>query len=267
MTPQNEKSVRFAEERNVTTIFENYDESGLDSSASSCARCRRPRYRDIYEQLEVSAQILKRLGYGILLRDSFGGSDGERIQRNLNAFAQIDQSRGLERFLSYHHDEERHVAKNNAVRAVVVGQKILKRNSRYSTDEIWERLAKTIRKHSTDAKGFARRLGIADELAATIEREDTKVASVLVKQMNCGNARKTLRRVSSSDQSGASTIEFAADDSDIDYGSRRRVSISKIVASCKIFAETSILAEDRQKESARDEQAIVERRSQVARTA
>jgi len=228
-------TVRFAEDRNKTILITD-NTNGFDEDSCANRRQRRRRQQETREEIEIAAERMRRTGYGILLRDSFGvgnkrfdAEDAATIQQNLNAFVQTDFSRGLERHVSEQHDDERTVAYDTAVRAVVLGQKILSKKGKTS-DEIWERLGLALHTHSMNAAAFARRLGIADELAARDHppRGDHCVeASDLVIEMNRGNARKVVRQpsfyyISDQSNSTATSCNSEMDDSDMSSPTHRR---------------------------------------------
>lgn len=173
-----------------------------------CDFVRPVQKRNVWKQVRIVANSMKKKGYGILLRDSFGGRDGIEIQKNLSAFVQSEQGRGIERYLSYQHDEERRHAKDNASKAVLDTQRTLKGSGKCSS-EIWLSLAHTSRIHSMQGSIFARRLGIADELAASGGADETLDPSRLVNQMHQCNARRSVRRPSVEDLD-----EFSLSDSD-----------------------------------------------------
>lgn len=114
------------------------------------------------------AYILIPKGYGHLLSGCFEDPI-DSCQENLNAFVagvpDRDNSRGLERYMSQQHKEERDQAREDVIEAVLRRQQRLKLDGE-NADDVANKLRSACRRHSRDSRVFARRLGIADDLAA-----------------------------------------------------------------------------------------------------
>jgi hypothetical protein len=141
----------------------------------------------------------RRMGLGALLGDTFAGP-GPHAQDCIAAFCRLDGSsaaiasegvlddvlssrmnsnntsrRGLERSLSRRHGDERSEMKDRARRAVLIHQTSLTRQGAMP-DEITEKIAAVYRKHCRSARLFARRFGIADEMAVAYADDPTRSA-------------------------------------------------------------------------------------------
>lgn len=205
MTPY--KSLRFSNNIHIRTFKSNDEEYAQHDSRLSCSSV------SLWEKIDREAHLIKSKGYGILLRDCFQGPE-DVVQDNINAFARLPEEvcgRGLEKYLSRQHDEERLRVRETAKNAVLSGQKSLK-NQGKSSEQISTKLAATLREYSLSAKLFARRLAIADELAVKHD-ENLVAAQELVKDMLSLNAKQVIRQPSfqdsfTSDRSGSSISSY-----------------------------------------------------------
>lgn len=129
-----------------------------------------PRRVDPRKLAREEAYQLIRKGYGQLLTRSFE-DPADNSQDNINAFVvgipDIDNGRGLERYVSPQHKDERDLAREDVVEAVLTRQRLMLRRGGdgLSNSERAEKLRSASRRQSRDSKLFARRMGIADELA------------------------------------------------------------------------------------------------------
>lgn len=138
---------------------------------------------DPRKRARADAQRIINKGYGDLLVGSFEHPIVEECQDNLQAFvADIcddENARGLERYLSMQHKEERDVAREEHMEAVLARQSHLRKNktrrrsSRTTTtaDDMAERIRVVSRRFSKTGRAFARRMGIADEFAVQVDCE------------------------------------------------------------------------------------------------
>jgi hypothetical protein len=112
-------------------------------------------------------------GYGELLKGTFEYPE-DNCQDNINAFVagvpDRDNVRGLERYVSREHKEERDSAREDVVEAVLKRQEHLERQG-VSPDERAEKLRAASCLQSQDSRMFARRVAIADEIAVKEEQE------------------------------------------------------------------------------------------------
>jgi hypothetical protein len=90
---------------------------------------------------------------------------GDDVQKRLHHYTRHSDCRGLERMISKAHYDERKHQREQAVKAVLIGQKMAKHQG-MSPDEVSEQLRKVSLVYCLDAKVFARRLGKADEAAS-----------------------------------------------------------------------------------------------------
>ena len=183
----NSKKVRFADSLNRTLVFRSLPE--LSQKNEKAVDPRRKCRQDAKQQ--------KPKGFGVLLKGSFEDPI-EECQRNLNAFVQLgeqDLCRGIERYLSPQHKEERDSNKNQVVRAVLEQQDV-NRRSGIIGDTAAEKLRCVSQRYSDTAKVFARRFGIADEHVVKVG-EDPSAARSQINSMRAANAKKAFRQPSS----------------------------------------------------------------------
>ena len=199
---QQRRRVYFVEERNSIHEFQPIDKEDTDLVASL--------WQQPWEMYECKQSIKSRArqwrstGLGMLLADTFH-STGDLLQssssssssnqqqqtrrnhprlcqKQLNTFAQLPDefyNRGVERYLSRQHDQERTLCKRSILREIVVQAQSLRRQPRnnYDTDassarllqqqqQQAEYLARFAQQLNRDATLFARRCGRADEVAA-----------------------------------------------------------------------------------------------------
>lgn len=176
--------VRFSERENSVVLFESSPDN--EESDTRPEPAQRPRV-DPRKRARDDASKLMPKSYGDLLCGSFE-DPLDNCQDNINAFVldvpDADHARGLERYLSPQHKDERDGAREDVVEAVLSRQRQLRkqrvrgvqrRNSIHndgraqkpilSGDELMEKLRNASRRYSRPSRIFARRLGIADELA------------------------------------------------------------------------------------------------------
>jgi len=128
------------------------------------------------------AREWRRLGWGVLLHDSFTNPNPKLTQSCLNAFTQLsdpDYCRGMERYLSQEHDEQRSERKRSVIDDVLEQARYLESRRNLSYDEKCAKLAEFSALQSKCAEVFARRIGKADE-AVALQGEDPEQASKLV---------------------------------------------------------------------------------------
>ncbi|CAB9525268.1 expressed unknown protein [Seminavis robusta] len=148
--------VPFNDARNTQWIYEAYSTDVLWTTSEEQAASRhrtRQRARDLrYENEDV------------LLRDTFTTTDTDKnVQRSLKDFVKSNgNGRGMERFISREHHEERKAHRARAIKVIIMAQKeAIERG--YELAELTEQLRMLSIKFSIHAKIFARRMGKADE--------------------------------------------------------------------------------------------------------
>ena len=184
------RSVSFSEE-NETRTFEDDHEVDIEKmwyNGDDYARMKATSRED--------ARRWRRQGYGVLLKNVFDPTFAE-AQEYLNAFTQMEGSlvrRGVERFLSRQHAEERSDRKDCARQAVLIHQGKLRRKGA-KPDEFMERIAAVYKDQSRPAHIFARRLGMADEFVV-VNGEDSSPASEItgISSENEGRRRERMQR-------------------------------------------------------------------------
>ena len=196
MDPGHIRIVRFSDEDNICILpVENKEEEFQTQPFI------RPRIDPRKSAREAAYQLIPK-GYGQLLTGTFG-DPADDCQENINAFVagvpDIDNARGLERYMSQDHKDERDQAREDVVEAVLCRQQHLRLEG-LDDNERAEKLRSASRRQSRDARKFARRLGIADDLAAREEQDDDDRAARFVAStrhlVGPGNAKKAHRQPS-----------------------------------------------------------------------
>jgi len=108
-------------------------------------------------------------GYSILLDNTFE-NPSKNAEEFVSAFVQLpcgdsDTLRGIERYISDKHDEDRRCMQNRSIKALLICQRIMHQRG-WKDSEINEELAIISKRFSGCAADFARRLGRADEVVA-----------------------------------------------------------------------------------------------------
>ena len=93
----------------------------------------------------------------------------EDVHKRLQYYTRHHECRGLERMISKSHYDERKHHREQAVKAVLIGQ-TMAREKGMDPDEVREQLRTVALVYCIDAKVFARRLGKADEAACNAKR-------------------------------------------------------------------------------------------------
>lgn len=164
-------------------------------------------YAEMKARSRSDAKLWRRQGFDVLLRDTFQFPLPE-AQEYINAFVMLEECqsrRGLERFLSRQHGEERSAMKDRARYTVLVHQRQL-RKSGAKADEMSEKLSDVYKEISRSALVFARRLAIADELVV-LKGENNRFAEKILEAHHVAKngQRKMERRLSNfSIRSGSS---------------------------------------------------------------
>lgn len=203
MDQQDKRRVRFSDRNSICILdrrIDNNDEPMEPASRTARVDPRKAVREDAYRLIPK--------GYGKLLIDTFEDALDD-CQENINAFVvwvpDSDNARGLERYMSQPHKDERDGAREDVLEAVLSRQRQLQKEEVVGNERADEvRIAS--RRQSWDSKIFARRLGIADELAVREEdQEDQQVESssnrfLLPQQRHSfhgvSNAEKALRQPS-----------------------------------------------------------------------
>lgn len=135
---------------------------------------------DARKAARKQAYKLIKKGYGELLKGSFEYPI-DNCQENINAFVagvpDCDNARGLERYMSKEHKQERDLAVEEVLEAVLKLQEHLEEHG-ISESECTERLRAASCLQSQESRMFARRMGIADALAVKEDEEDEPPRSI-----------------------------------------------------------------------------------------
>ena len=152
------------------------------------------------------ARSWRRQGFSILLKQSFEAKH-PKAQDYLSAFAQLEDDlyrRGLERHLSRHHAEERSDRKDCARQSVFMNQGKLRRQGA-TQEDLARKISEAYKDHCRNAKVFARRIAIADELVV-LKGEDSSFAEKIVEESEVpSRGRKVERRLSACSLMSASS--------------------------------------------------------------
>jgi len=143
--------------------------------------------------IKRDAREWRQTGLGILLHDTFVNPNPKETQCCLNAFVQLADeaySRGIERYLSQQHDEQRVERKRNFVQDVLEQARYLDSLRNVSEDEKRDKLAEFSALQSKCAEVFARRIGKADE-TVVLKGEDPSAAAKLVSKLFRNEFRRT----------------------------------------------------------------------------
>ena len=160
------RRVRFSEESNQRVEFERA-ESEVENAwwPKEVGQERR-------ETCHQLGRAWQRKGYDVLLDSAFE-KPAHGTQSKLDSFAMLGNDdgipRGIERFISSTHAEDRRFCKTHCLEAVVDQSSFMRRDNTKTMEEMEAALYKLSTEHSRCARKFARRMAIADERAV---RED-----------------------------------------------------------------------------------------------
>ena len=187
------RRVGFDEDRNTTHLYGSSNSSNGRSAAQEDDECWGrclDEFDDSTRRMKRKIKEWKMKGYNVLLRNVFDNPHTPTVQRNLNAFCQLDErdcARGNERNLSCQLNQKISSMKRQCIKTVLSHQRIMKKDasSHLSVDEMREELAVVSRMQSRLSVQFARRLAKADELAAVRNNDDDVSAALqLVEELN-----------------------------------------------------------------------------------
>ena len=152
------RRVRFSEESNTSVEFER-GENEIENAwwPKEVGQKRR-------ETCQQLGRAWKRKGYDVLLNSAFENPT-HGTQSKLNAFVELGDNcipRGIERFISPTHAEERRFCKSSCLESVVDLSSFMLRENKKSLEEMELALYKLSVEHSKLARKFARRMGLAD---------------------------------------------------------------------------------------------------------
>jgi hypothetical protein len=156
---KSKRSVSFDLERNTTRLFEEKEVQPQEIWFLG------DDHTDMKNRCKVEAREWRKLGYSVLLNDSFEQPRND-VQDYLNAFAQLPERlnrRGIERQCSRKHGDERSELKERARQSVLRSQEEYKTQS-ISQEELAEKLSQSYISACRCARIFARRVGKADEV-------------------------------------------------------------------------------------------------------
>jgi hypothetical protein len=171
MSTQTKKSVHFPCDEEIHSVHL------IDTSIATDLLCyvsqeefERCRERAVLEGCKARAQGLDKL-----LEGTFADPHPD-VQKCLNEYVRHSDCRGLERSICETHFEERKSQRERAVKAVLIGQEMAKKQA-MSAEEMSQQLRKVSLTYALDAKVFARRLGKADESACSAKKSSSSSKS------------------------------------------------------------------------------------------
>lgn len=173
------RRVRFSEESNTRVEFERVENEV--ENAWWPKEVGNERRETCYQQ----GRAWKRKGYDVLLNSAFE-NPAHGTQSKLNAFVELGDAcipRGIERFISSTHAEERRFCKSSCLEAVVDLSSFMLRENTKSPEEMELALYKLSVEHSKPARKFARRMGLADANAVRDEASLAKEHPVVEENM------------------------------------------------------------------------------------
>jgi hypothetical protein len=219
MTGHRIKAVTFADELVQTLHFEEMED--LQYSQIWYAG---QDYMEMKANSRSDAKMWRRQGFDILMRDTFQFPRAD-AQEYINAFVMLEEEhcrRGLERFLSRQHGEERSATKDRARYTVLLQQRDLRKQG-MKIDEIAETLRDVCKETSRVTALFARRLGIADEVVLARGEDSSHAEKILeVNQIKRGPGRMERRSSNFSVRSGHSLDSMRVDMNHKSHVPRRR---------------------------------------------
>jgi hypothetical protein len=161
-TSVRKRLVRFSEQSPETFEFDP-DDCVKEEKWISKDSCE--RNKDYCQRL---GRLWKNKGYDALLHCSYQNPSKD-VQSKLDTFVTLGEAdcipRGLERYISAKHTEERKATKVRGIESVVDLCIYMRRRGTYQQDEIDRELCKLSAEHSRPARHFARRIALADSRA------------------------------------------------------------------------------------------------------
>jgi hypothetical protein len=161
-TSVHKRLVRFSEQSPETFEF----------APDECVKAEKWISKEACERNKDNCQRLGRSwrnkGYDALLHCSFQNPSKD-VQAKLDTFVTLGEAdcipRGLERYISAKHTEERKTTKVRGIESVVDLSIYMRRQGTYQQEEIDRELRKLSSEHSRPARHFARRIALADSRA------------------------------------------------------------------------------------------------------
>ena len=165
------RRVFFVEEKNTVQYFEAVDHEDTELIESlwqqgwEMYNCK--------QDIKVTARKWRQTGLGVFLNDAYHCDNDlspTLCQKQLNTLAQLPDEmhmRGVERYLSRKHDQERTTRKRSIIREVVCQFRTLQHQvdcNALGLAESQQMLSRFARSLNQDAEVFARRMGKADEV-------------------------------------------------------------------------------------------------------
>lgn len=153
------RSISFDFEKNTTRIFEVNEVHPQEIWFIG------EDHTDMKNRCKIEAREWRKLGYSVLLNDSFEYPRND-VQDYLNAFTQLPDRlnrRGIERQCSRKHGDERSELKERSRQSVFRAQEQFKKQG-MGKDELVEKLSLCYICACRNARIFARRMGKADEV-------------------------------------------------------------------------------------------------------
>lgn len=154
---EGKKSVRFSGQPPKTVLFYKEDSCWFDQDI----------FRRNKKACAEQGKAWQEKGYSILLEDVFESPSRER----LDVYVQLpgnDYVRGMENYLSNDLKKERSAKKSLVIQSVIDREIQMKLEGIHSREQIAQELAVISLNHSNQARDFAKRLGMADELACRL---------------------------------------------------------------------------------------------------
>jgi len=167
------RRVLFVGERNTVREFESVDAENFELLESLWQQCW--EMDNCKQEIKERAKKWRQTGMGVFLNDVFHCDNDMTptlCQKQLNTLAQLPDElhmRGVERYLSRKHDQERTTRKRSTVREVVAQFRTLRTQVNANALGLAESqtiLAQFARSLNQDAEVLARRMGKADEWVA-----------------------------------------------------------------------------------------------------
>ena len=150
-------------------------------------------FQEARKLARTEGKAARNAGYSKFVEHSFS-EPPEGIQKSLNEFVTLSDARGLERFTSRQHYQERKRERAQALQAVLIGQRQAKEQG-ISQALAEEQLREVSLVFCLNAKVFARRLGKADEAACYPKVKSSKPTSSSLKKSSLKNLQTSSNNI------------------------------------------------------------------------
>jgi len=195
---QRKSFVRFDEHQNTTVMFST-------AAYSSDLWYRSEDYSRWKDSCRSEARSFRQRGLGILLNETFE-KPSTNAQRCITAFAQFsdeDCLRGIERYTSKKHDEERTGMKQRAIFGLLAYQRRLRKRGNNNPEDIAEELSLLLQDYARPATSFAFKVGKADEIVAWEGDKPLEARELAEELHSASKAARQLARWGSSGSTNA----------------------------------------------------------------